>query len=195
VPLGVAVTVEFIGPLAVAVLTSRRALDLVWALLAAVGIVLLSGGLPRGASSGGIALAALAGGFWALYILINARAAQAFDGASGLAIAMCVGAVGLIIPGLAGAGANVLDAPLLALALAVALLSSVIPYSLETEALRRLPANVFSVLMSLEPAVAALAGFLILGQHLGARDLVAIALVIMASAGASLGARAAPVEA
>jgi len=189
IALGPAVTVEFIGPLAVAVAGSRRRLDLVWVVLAAGGILLLSQGLPGRSDYGGVALAALAGCFWAAYILINARVAGAFAGSTGLALAMCVGAAALVIPGLVGAGTALFSVPVLALGAAVALMSSVIPYSLETEALRRLPANVFSVLMSLEPAIASLAGLLVLGQRLHPREVVAIALVVVASAGAARGAR------
>ncbi|HEV3230390.1 MAG TPA: EamA family transporter [Solirubrobacteraceae bacterium] len=194
IPLGAAVTIEFIGPLGVAVASSRRALDLLWVALAATGIALLSGGLHGAHSVAGLALAALAGCFWAAYILINSRAAAAFSGASGLALSMTVGASVVLGPGLAGAGLNLFDPKLLILGIAVALLGSVIPYSLETEALRRLRAGVFSVLMSLEPAVAALAGWIVLGQRLSAAQAVAIALVVIASAGASRAGGAPPVE-
>jgi inner membrane transporter RhtA len=190
IPLGAAVTVEFIGPLGVAVASSRRALDALWVALAAAGIALLTSGLHGAHSSAGIGLAALAGCFWAAYILINARAAVAFRGAGGLAIAMTVGAVALLGPGLGGAGERLFAPGLLGLGALVALLGSVIPYSLETEALRRLPTGAFSVLMSLEPAVAALAGFAVLGQRLSASQVVAIALVVLASGGASRASRA-----
>jgi inner membrane transporter RhtA len=187
IPLGVAVTMEFAGPLAVAVATSRRRLDLVWAGLAAVGIVLLSN--PFGSGDGldpvGVALILAAAACWAAYILIAQRATHVYDGSEGLALAMVVAALVPLIPGVAEAGTTLLRPELIAMGLGVALLSSVIPYSLETEALRRLPANVFGVLMSLEPAVAALAGFLVLSQALSARDLVAIAFVVAASAGVS----------
>jgi inner membrane transporter RhtA len=187
IPLGVAVTMEFAGPLAVAVATSRRRLDLVWAGLAAVGIVLLSN--PFGSGDGldpvGVALILAAAACWAAYILIAQRATHVYDGSEGLALAMVVAALVPLIPGVAEAGTTLLRPELIAMGLGVALLSSVIPYSLETEALRRLPANVFGVLMSLEPAVAALAGFLVLSQALSARDLVAIAFVVAASVGVS----------
>jgi inner membrane transporter RhtA len=189
IPLGVAVTIEFAGPLGVAVLTSRRRLDLLWAALAAAGIVLLSNPFGEGLDTLGLVFALGAAACWFAYILIAQRASRLYDGSEGLALAMVVAALVPLGPGIAQAGATLLRPDLLALGLGVALLSSVIPYSLETEALRRLPANVFGVLMSLEPAVAALAGFLVLGQALGARDLVAMALVVTASIGAS---RAAP---
>jgi inner membrane transporter RhtA len=190
-PLGIAVTIEFTGPLAVAVGGSRRALDGVWVVLAAAGILLLARG-GGDVKAAGVALALLAGFFWAIYILLSARTGRAFPGGSGLALAMCVGSVVLLPIGIAGAGSSLLNVGLLAAGAGVAMLSSAIPYSLELEALRRLPARVFGILLSLEPAMAALAGFVILGEGLRAQDLVAIALVAMASAGASLTAGAPP---
>jgi inner membrane transporter RhtA len=184
IPLGVAVTIEFIGPVGVAVLLSRRPLDLVWVALAVAGIVLLAD--PFGAGrldTVGVAWVLLAALAWAAYILLAQRASGRFEGLEGLALASIVAAFVPLAPGLLSAGDELLSAEILAIGAIVALLSSVIPYSLETEALRRIPANVFSVLMSLEPAVAALAGFLVLGQRLGARELAAIGLVIAASIG------------
>lgn len=183
IPLGVAVTIEFAGPLGVAVATSRRRLDLVWAALAAAGIVLLAD--PGGGSLDGlgVAFALAAAAFWGAYILLAQAAGKHFSGAQGVALAMVVAALVPLGPGIAQAGADLFDPELLVLGAGVALLSSVVPYTLETEALRRLPANVFGVLMSLEPALAALAGFLVLSQDLGQRELVAIALVVAASIG------------
>jgi inner membrane transporter RhtA len=190
IPLGVAVTFEFVGPLGVAVFGSRRALDVLWVVLAAAGIVLLAD--PDGGFDGtGVALALLAGGFWAAYILVGARLGQAISGGAGLALAMVVACV-LVVPfGVADGGGELLDPAVLGIGLGVAILSSAIPYSLEFEALRRLPSRVFGVLMSMEPAMAALAGFVVLGEVLGARELVAIGLVVVASAGAARGAGAA----
>jgi len=185
--LGVAVTIEFIGPLSVAVFGSRRRLDLVWAALAAIGIVLLAN--PGGAESIdtlGLIFVLIAGACWAAYILIAQRAGRLFPGSEGVALAMVVATLVPLVPGIADAGSELLKPQWLVLGCAVGLLSSAIPYSLETEALRRIPANVFGVLMSMEPAVAALAGFVVLGQDLGARELVAIGLVVAASAGASI---------
>ena len=197
IPLGIAVTIEFAGPIAVATLLSRRRLDLTWVALAAAGIVLLAA--PWGETSldgAGVAFALIAAFFWALYILIAQRASRFFDGGEGLSIAMVAAALVPLIPGVAEAGTDLLQPGLLALGLGVGLLSSVIPYSLETEALRRMPANVFGVLMSLEPAVAALAGFLVLSQDLGAREIAAIALVVAASIGVTrTAALSTPVEA
>ena len=185
IPLGIAVTLEFWGPLAVAVAGSRRPLDLLWVALAAAGIVLLAD--PGGGSldAAGIAFAVAAGGLWAAYILLAARTGRVFPGASGLAIAMVFGALVTLPAGVAQAGAELLVPELLAAAAVVALASSVIPYSFELEALRRLPARVFGVLMSLEPAVAAVAGLIVLGQALGAIEWLAIGLVVAASAGSS----------
>ncbi len=192
--LGVAVTLEFVGPLGVALAGSRTRLDVLWAALAAAGVLLLGG---VGASNiTGVIFALVAGGLWASYILINARVGQAFSGGSGLAIAMAIGTIPLIPIGIADAGSNLLHPDLLAVALAVALLSSVVPYSLELEALRRIRPHVFGVLMSLEPGVAAIAGLVVLGQNLNMVDVLAIAFVVTASAGATVGARSpAPIDA
>ena len=189
IPIGVAVTIEFAGPLAVAVALSRRALDLVWVVLAGAGILLLTN--PFGASGldpGGIALALAAAVAWAAYIPISARTGRLFPGGQGLALAMLVGALVVAPFGIAQAGSALLDPGVLASGALVALASSIVPYSLELESLRRIPQRVFGVLMSLEPAVAALAGLIVLGQGLAARELVAIAIVITASAGAAAGA-------
>jgi inner membrane transporter RhtA len=193
IPLGIAVAVEFIGPLAVAVGGSRRRIDLLWVALAAAGIIALAHGGTHGLDGLGLGLALVAGCFWGIYILLNARLGQAFEGSTGLALAMCVAALVVLPVGVADGGANLLEPGSLALGAAVGILSSAIPYSLEVEALRRIAAPVFGVLMSLEPAVGALAGFLVLGQNLGARALVGIGLVILASVAASRGSTDAPV--
>jgi inner membrane transporter RhtA len=185
IPLGVAVTLEFTGPLAVAVFGSRRRRDLLWALLAAAGILLLSDGFGGGGiDTLGAGLALLAGALWACYILQSARVGATYPGLGGLACATTISAV-LVFPVGIGQGAgDLLDPGVLAIGLGVGLLSSAIPYALELEALRRLPNAVFGVLMSLEPAVAALIGFLALSQDLAATEVAAIALVVIASAGA-----------
>jgi inner membrane transporter RhtA len=185
IPLGIAVTFEFVGPLGVAVASSRRPLDLLWVGLAAAGIVLLSDFGTADLDTLGVGLALLAGGFWAAYILLAARVGRAYPGGQALALGMAVGAVLVAPVGLADAGADLIDAEVLVIGLVVAILSSAIPYTLELEALRRMPQGVFGVLMSLEPAAAALAGFIVLGEDLAARELVAIALVVTASAGAA----------
>jgi inner membrane transporter RhtA len=184
-PLGVAVTVEFLGPLAIAVVGSRRPLDLVWVAAAAGGVALLADSGGRSVSAVGLVLAATAGGFWALYILLGVRVGQAFTGATGLAPAMALGAI-LVAPwGIISAGHHLRDPQLVGAGVGVGLLSSALPWSLEIEAMRRLPSHVFGIVLSLEPAVAALAGFVFLHEHLRARAWVAIALVVAASAGAA----------
>jgi inner membrane transporter RhtA len=195
IPLGVAVTLEMVGPLSVAVAGSHRRADLLWVALAAGGVLLLAEGGTGELDPVGIALALTAGGFWGLYILLNARTGPMFRGGAGLAIAMAVGALSLLPVGLASAGSELLNPGLMLAAGLVALLSSAIPYSLEVEALRRMPTGVFGVLMSLEPAVAAIAGFVVIGQDLGVRELVAIVLVVGASVGATRRGGAPPVEA
>jgi inner membrane transporter RhtA len=184
-PPGIAVTIEFAGPLAVAVLASRGRLDVLWAVLAAAGILVLADPGGGEVELAGVLFALVAAVCWALYIVVAARAGQRFRGSEGLALAMTLGVLVPLVPGIVSGGTGLLDGEVLAIALCVALLSSVIPYSLETEALRRMPKNVFGVLMSLEPGVAALAGFLVLSQDLGPRELVAIGLVVTASAGAT----------
>jgi inner membrane transporter RhtA len=183
IPLGIAVTIEFAGPLGVAVALSRRRLDLAWAALAALGILLLARPGGGGVSALGLLFVLIAAACWAAYILLNQRAGRVFAGGRGLAMASVVAALVPIGPGLIDGGGALLRPGLLALGVVVALMSSVIPYSLEVEALRRMPANVFGVLMSLEPAIAALAGFAVLGQDLGVRELLAIGLVVVASVG------------
>jgi inner membrane transporter RhtA len=183
-PLGVAVTLEFVGPLGVAVLGSRRRRDLVWVALAAVGIVLLADGGGESVDSLGVVLALIAGCGWGLYIVQSARLGRAYPGLGGLTLAMLIATVIVAPLGLAQGGGDLASFSLLAAGLGVGLLSSAIPYALELEALRRLPNAVFGVLMSLEPAAAALIGFIALSQDLALVEVVAIGLVVAASAGA-----------
>ncbi|HSR84995.1 MAG TPA: EamA family transporter [Streptosporangiaceae bacterium] len=200
IPLGVAVTIEFLGPLAVAVASSRRLLDILWVAMAAAGVLLLTGGGTRLASTAGriagpvlglstqaagIAFGLVAAACWAAYILLSRATGRRFSGASGLVIAMVVAAVLVTGPAIATAGPALLHPRLLAEGLAIGLLSSVIPYRLELEALRRVRAGVFGIWMSLEPAVAALVGLLVLSESLLARQWLAIVLVILACAGAA----------
>jgi inner membrane transporter RhtA len=195
IPLGIAVTFEFVGPLLVGLLGSRRPLDLVWIGCAAVGVLLLT--RPSGsASAAGIGFALLAGGFWAAYILLSARIGRAFPGGRGLALAMGIAAALMVVPGVLAAGSDLIDPGAAAVGAAAGVLSSVIPYSLELEALRRIAVGTFGVLMSLEPAVAALIGLIALGQDLAAVDVAGIAMVVVASAGVLGAATAgAPTEA
>jgi inner membrane transporter RhtA len=185
-PLGIAVTVEFLGPLAVATIGSRRRLDLLWVALAGVGVALLAEGASSDVHALGLALAAIAGLCWALYITVSVPIGRLFPGASGLAPAMLLGAL-LITPwGIASAGSGLRDPQVLGAAVGVGLLSSALPWSMELEALRRLPTNVFGVVLALEPVIAALMGWLFLHEHLGARSWAAIAFVVTASVGAAL---------
>ncbi len=184
IPLGIAVTIEFLGPLAVAVIGSRRPRDLAWVVLAGAGVAIL-GLAPGDLTLAGVLFALLAGAAWAAYILLSAGTGRRWPGISGLAVASVVGAVVLAPPAIVEAGAGLLDAKVLLLGLAIGLLSSVIPYSLELKALRRIPPRVFGVLMSLEPAAAALAAMVILSEFLTPLQWVAVGCVVAASVGAT----------
>ncbi|WP_031010598.1 EamA family transporter [Streptomyces sp. NRRL F-5727] len=184
IPLGAAVTLEVLGPLILSVVASRRLVNLLWAGLALGGVALLSGGGFDRLDPLGAGFALAAGAMWAAYIVFSARTGRRFPQADGLALAMAFGAVLSLPFGVASAGDALLVPSTIGLGLGIALLSSVLPYSLEMLALRRLPAPTFAVLMSLEPAIAAAAGFLILHQALSVTDALAIALVIGASIGA-----------
>ncbi|WP_248961427.1 EamA family transporter [Sphaerisporangium perillae] len=185
-PMGICVTIEFLGPLGVAVAASRRRMDLLWVVLAATGILLLA---PWGDSDGlswvGIAFSALAAVCWAGYILLSAAVGGRFPGTTGLSFAMVVSVIVIAPIGVTTGGTDLLRPELLLLGAGVGLLSSVIPYSLELEALRRMPKHVFGILMSLEPAVAALVGLIILGEFLDMREWAAIGCVVIASLGAT----------
>jgi inner membrane transporter RhtA len=197
IPLGLAVTLEFVGPLGVAVAGSRRALDVAWVALAATGIALIAPWSGSGIDPVGAGLALLAGAFWAAYILLGGRVSRAIPGGAAVSVGMIVAAIVVLPFALAAGGLAALTPRLFATGLMVALLSSAVPYTLEMIALRALPARTFGILMSLEPAVAALCGLLFLGEYLAAAQWVAVALVICASAGSTLTARrvVAPVEA
>ncbi|MGW7705539.1 EamA family transporter [Streptomyces sp. NPDC054771] len=184
IPLGAAVTLEVLGPLALSVFASRRLINVVWAGLALGGVVLLSGGGLDRLDPVGAAYALGAGVMWATYIVFSARTGRRFPQADGLALAMVVAALLSLPLGIMESGSKLLVPSTVGLGAAVALLSSVLPYTLELMALRRLPAPTFAILMSLEPAIAATAGFLILDQALTTTDALAIALVIGASMGA-----------
>jgi inner membrane transporter RhtA len=182
--LGVAVTIEVLGPLVLSIVASRRASAWLWAALAFAGALALGAGGWGDIDPVGVLFALGAGACWAWYILSSARVGAEFRKLDGLALAMVVGAVISLPFGIANAGESLLRIDLVALGAAVALLSSTIPYALELVALRRLTAAAFSILMALAPATAALAGFLLLGQHLSALEIVGIVLVIAASVGA-----------
>lgn len=187
-PLGTAVTLEFLGPLGVALAGTRRPRDLVWVALAGGGVALLSGGIEGGSELLGIALALAAAVFWAAYIVLQARLGSSHEGLAPLALALSFSSLLLLPVGIAGGGTELLDPGVMATGLAIGLLSSAIPYALELEALRTLSSAVFGVLMSLEPAVAALVGFVALSQDLSASEIVALAMVVLASIGALRGA-------
>lgn len=184
IPLGIAVTIEYLGPLAIAILGSRRRIDLLWAGLAGLGVAAL--GLEFGTLDPlGVVFAVLAALAWAGYILLSAATGQRFSGASGLAIASVVGVIVLAPAGIAEGGPALLDWRLLLFGLVVGVLSSVVPYTLELHALRRMPPRVFGVLMSLQPAAAALVGLVLLGELLTVWQWLAVLCVIAASAGAT----------
>lgn len=184
IPLGIAVTIEFLGPLTVAVIGSRRLTDLIWVALAGMGVALL--GLSRATLTlAGVGFALLAALGWAFYILLSAQTGRRWPGISGIAIASMVGAIVLAPPAIVEAGSQMLNPTILALGFAIGLLSSVIPYSFELIALRRIPPRVFSILMSLEPAAAALAAMILLGEFLSLVQWLAMGCVVAASIGAT----------
>ena len=199
-PLGLAVTLEFIGPLTLALILSRRAIDVAWVLLAALGIALISplgelltgGGAHTPVSPAGVGLALLAGAFWALYILAGGAVGRRVPGTTGVVGGMIVAALITLPFGVAEAGPLLLAPGTLLLGLGVAILSSALPYTLEMRALRAIPARIFGVMMSAEPAIAALSGLLFLGERLNAAQWAALVCVIAASAGINLTSKAAP---
>lgn len=188
-PIGVAVTLEFLGPLGIALASSRRLRDLLWVACAGTGVVLLGGGAPESLDWVGVAFALGAAACWASYILLSAQTGKRFQNADGLAIAMGVGAVAILPFGVATAGTALLHPVVLGVGALVALMSSIVPYTLELVALRRLTPGTFGILMSLDPAVAAVAGAVVLSQWLSLWQCVAVALVVVASVGVTAQAR------
>jgi inner membrane transporter RhtA len=194
-PLGTAVTIQFLGPLTLAAVLSRRGRDAGWVLLAVIGVLTLGvagqhdGGAGHCLDPVGVAFALVSGAFWALYILAGSRASAAVPGRGGLAVAMTVGALVLLPFGAHGAWHVAVRPHLLLIAVGTAVLASVVPYTLELAAMRRAPRRVFGILLSLEPAVATLAGWVLLGQRTPPAAIAAIALVILAGAGATLSAK------
>jgi inner membrane transporter RhtA len=186
IPLGIASTLEFVGPLMVAVIGSRRLLDLVWVTLATTGVLLLA---PLGSSSldwVGVVLALLSAGFWASYILVSGPAGRAFPGGAGLALAMVVAALLLLPAGVAQGGVALLNPMVFGVGFGAAFLGTAVPYSLEYAALKKMPPRMFGVLISIEPAIAALVGFIFLKEQLEWRTLLAIVLVTSAAIGVTL---------
>ena len=191
IPIGLAVTIEFLGPLGVAMVGSRRVRDLLWVGLAAVGVALL-GVFPTSVDWIGVAWALLAGAAWAGYIVLSGPTGAAWEGVTGVSVGSLVGALVFLVPGLLAGGAALWEPRVALLVVAVGVLSSVIPYGLEMIARRRIPASMFGILMSLEPAAAALAGLLLLGEQLSGIELVAMACVIVASVGSTRALSTAP---
>ncbi len=191
IPIGLAVTIEFLGPLGVALIGSRRARDYVWVGLAALGVALL-GVFPATVDWIGIGFALLAGAAWAAYIVLSGPVGAVWEGVTGVSVGSLVGAVVFLVPGLLAGGSTLWQPQVAGLAVVVGVLSSVIPYGLEMVARRRIPAGVFGILMSLEPAAAALAALIILGERLSGIELVAMACVIVASVGSTRTLAAAP---
>jgi inner membrane transporter RhtA len=188
IPLGVAVTIEFSGPLALSLIGSRRWLDLLWAALAGTGVALFTSGGGH-LDPVGIAFAFLAGAAWIGYILLSKQTGRRFDARTGLAIAMAAGGLAILPIGLVAAGTTLFHPHVLLVGAIVALLSSVVPYSLELVALRQVTPRAFGVLLSMDPAVAAIAGVAVLGQHLTTRELIALLLVSAANLGNALAGR------
>jgi inner membrane transporter RhtA len=191
-PLGSAVTIQFVGPLSLAAVLSRRVRDLGWVALAVTGVAILGfAGSGHSAAGGslslvGVAFALVSAAFWAMYILTGSRASSAVPGCGGLAVAMSVGSLILVPFGARGASHITGQPHLMLLAAGMAIMASVVPYSLELAAMRRAPKRVFGILLSLEPAIATMAGWLLLGQHPGPAALAAIIIVIAASTGSTL---------
>lgn len=183
IPLGIAVTLEFLGPLSVAVLGSRRLLDLVWVALAGLGVALL-GAAGSVTDPAGVLFALAAGACWALYIVMGAKVSASWDGLGPITLACTLGAVIFAGPGVVAGGTAMWHLHVLGMGLVVAVLSTVVPYSLELLALRTITPRVFGILMSLEPAAAALAALVVLRELLGVTDWLAIGCVVAASWGA-----------
>ena len=183
IPLGVAVTIEFSGPLCLALVSSRRWADGIWAAAAGTGVALLASGIGHKLDAGGVAFALLAGVLWVAYILLSKETGQRFEAATGLAWAMVVGGLAVLPIGIVDGGSHLLRPSVLGLGFVVAVMSSVIPYTLELLALRRVTPRAFGVMMSIDPALATAAGFIVLGQHLDTREWVALALVVVANFG------------
>ncbi len=190
-PLGLAVAIEFIGPFTLALINSRRLTDFVWLLLAMAGLALLLpwGDGPLAADPKGVAFALGAGALWALYIVFGQKASRLLPGGYVTSIGITIGSLITVPVGLVQAGSAMFDWSTLGVALGVALFSSAIPYSLDMVALRRVPARTFGILMSLEPAVAAMSGLIILGEGLTLRQQFAIGCVMIASLGSTSSAR------
>ncbi len=196
-PVGIATTIEFLGPISIAAIFSRRLLDGLWVALAAAGVVLIAQPWNGGGDLelAGVLLALLAAFFWGIYILIAQRAGEVFPDRDGLTVAMMIGMTIVFIPGVLSGGSTLVTPHILLIGAVIGLLSSLIPYSFELEALRRMPTRVFGTLMSIEPAVAVFTGFIVLNQKPTLLELFAISLVVIASVGVTRTAPPLPAEA
>ena len=189
IPLGLAVTLEFIGPLVLALTGSQRGRDVVWVLLAGAGIALITPWSGQGIDPLGMAFALAAGGCWALYIVLSQRTAAVLPGPVAVSTGMLLATLPVLPFGVTSGSLQALTPPLLLLGAGLALFSSVLPFSLEMHALKTMPTRTFSILMSLEPVAAALSGRLLLGEELTAGQWLAVSLIVLASAGATLTSR------
>lgn len=189
VPMGLAVTLEFIGPLGLALAGSRRAMDILWVVLAGAGIALIAPWSGKGIDLLGLFFALSAGGFWAIYIVLSQRAGAQLPGQLAVAVGMLFAALPVLPFGIIEGNLPSITPLILLLGILLALFSSVLPFSLEMQALRTLPSRTFSILMSIEPAVAALAGWLLLGEDLKSEQWIAVVCIVIASSGAAWTAR------
>ena len=186
IPLGIASAIEFIGPLGVALVGSRRLIDLTWVILAAVGLILLTPISGAGLNLLGICLALISAGCWAAYIFLAIPVSRVFPGQDGLTLAMMMATVFLLPFGMKQVGVSLLNPTMFTYAIGLALLACVVPYSLEFSALKRLPPRIFGILISIEPAIATMVGFILLGESLGIRSVTAIGLIVTAAVGSTL---------
>ena len=186
IPIGLAVTLEFIGPLVVAVIGSKRLIDYLWVLLAAIGIVLIAPWSNNGIDLLGVLFALLAGALWAAYIVLGTKVSKIMKGGDAVATGMLFAYI-LIVPfGILENGLTNLTPTFLYLGIALALLSSAIPFTLEMKALAQLPARTFSILMSLEPAAASIFAFIFLQEYLTFNEILAVVFVVIASVGSTI---------
>ncbi len=186
IPLGMAVTLEFIGPLVLAVVGSKRKIEFLWVLLAAAGIALIAPWNGKGIDLFGAGMALLAGVFWAGYILLGRRTSTVMEGKQAVTIGMIFATLVILPFGISGGGLLHFTPLMILPAVALALFSSAIPFSLEIYALKHIPPKTFSILMSLEPAVASICGMIFLKEFLSLTEWMAVSLVVIASAGATL---------
>lgn len=189
IPIGLGVTLEFVGPLVLAIFGSKKAIDFIWVILAATGIILITPWTGNGLDLVGVLLALLAGVFWAGYIILGGRISKIMKGGEAVAVGMIFATLVILPFGIFGGGLSNLSPKLLGLGAALALLSSAIPFTLEMKALKQIPARTFSILMSLEPAMASFAALVFLHEYLTLKECFAVAFVVIASAGSSFTAR------